>query len=116
MEARAIVKNLSVSPKKLRPILDLVRGMGAKDALTTLQFLPSPAAGDVAKVLRSAIANAENNHSLDPDDLKVTSIIADEGMKLRRVLPHPRGRAGMIHKRHSHVTVVVSEEEDTRGS
>jgi large subunit ribosomal protein L22 len=116
MKAKAIAKNLSVSPKKLRPILDVVRGMPANEALTTLQFLPSPAAADVAKVVRSAVANAENNLNLDPEDLRIVSIYADEGIKLRRILPHPRGRAGLIHKRHSHITVVVGEKEDALGS
>ncbi len=111
MEVRAVVKNLSVSPRKLRPILDAVRGRNVQDALTVLQFLPSPAAKDVAKVVKSAASNAEANLSMDPDSLRIVSIVADEGIKLRRFLPHPRGRAGLIHKRHSHITVVVDEKE-----
>ena len=111
MEVRATVKNISVSPKKLRPIVDAVRGKAVPEALTILRFLPSPAAGEVAKVIKSASANAENNFQLDPDSLRIALIQAQEGMKLRRFLPKPRGRAGLIHKRHSHITVVVSEEE-----
>ena len=111
MEVRAVVKNLSVSPRKLRPILDAVRGRNVQDALTVLQFLPSPAAKDVAKVVKSAAANAEANLSMDPDSLRIVSIVADEGIKLRPFLPHPRGRAGLIPKRHSHITVVVDEKE-----
>lgn len=75
-----------------------------------LRFVPSPAAGEVAKVIKSAAANAENNFQLDLGSLRVVEIHANEGMKLRRFLPMPRGRAGLIHKRHSHITVVVSEE------
>ena len=111
MEARAIAKNVGVSPKKLRPIVDTVRGKAVAEALEILRFLPSPAAADVAKVIKSAAANAENNYQMNPDSLRIVSIGADEALKLRRMLPMPRGRAGLVHKRHSHITVVVGEEE-----
>ena len=111
MEVKARAKNISVSPKRIRPIVSAVRGMHVPEALTVLKFIPSPAAGEIAKVIKSAAANAENNFQLDPDSLRVVAITANEGMKLRRFLPMPRGRAGLVHKRHSHITVVVSEEE-----
>ena len=111
MEVKARAKNISLSPKRIRPIVSAVRGLAVPEALTVLRFLPSPAAADIAKVIKSAAANAENNFQLDPDSLRVVDIRADEGMKLRRYLPMPRGRAGLIHKRHSHITVIVSEEE-----
>ena len=111
MEVRAISKNLSVSPKKLRLIVDAVRGKPVPEALMVLGLLTKPAAKDVAKAIKSAAANAENNHRLDPDGLRVVQIKADEGIKLRRMMPMARGKAGAIHKRHSHITVVVSDEE-----
>ena len=111
MQVRAFAKNLHVSPKKLRRILDVVRGRPVNEALKVLRFLPSPAARDVAKVVRSAAANAENNYQLNADSLRIVQITADEGMKLRRYQPMARGRAGLVRKRHSHVTVVVDEEE-----
>ncbi len=110
MEATARAKNVGVSPKKLRPILNTVKGKSVKEALITLQFLSSPNAKEVAKVIKSAASNAENNLRLDPDSLRVVQIKADDGLKLRRMLPHSRGRAGVVHKRHAHITVVLGEE------
>lgn len=112
MEVKATAKNISISPKKLKPLVSAVRGQPVSEALTMLRFVPSPAANEVAKVIKSAASNAENNFQLDPDTLRVVEIHANEGMKLRRFLPMPRGRAGLIQKRHSHITVVVSEKEE----
>lgn len=111
MEVIAIAKNVSISPKRLRPLLDAVRGKHVQEALAALSLLPKHAAADVAKAIKSAVANAENNYSRDPDGLRIVMIRADEGIKLRRFMPHPRGRAGAVRKRHSHITVVVSDEE-----
>ena len=116
MEVRAIAKNISVSPKKLHRIVDTVRGKSVGEALLILQFLPTPAAHEVAKVVKSAAANAENNFQMDPERLRIVGITADEGMKLRRFQPMARGRAGSVHKRHSHITVVVDHEEVKNGS
>ena len=111
MEVRAVAKNIHVSPRKVRRILDVVRGRPVSEALTVLKFLPSPVAADVAKVVKSAAASAENNYQMDPDSLKIVHITADDGLKLRRFQPMARGRAGLVHKRHSHITVIVDEAE-----
>jgi large subunit ribosomal protein L22 len=111
MEVRSVARNLSVAPKKLRPIINTVRGKPVQEAMVILQFLAQPAANDVAKVIKSAAASAENNYQLNPDALRVVTIKADEGIKLRRMRPMARGKAGVINKRHTHITVVVSDEE-----
>lgn len=110
MEVRAVARNISVSPQKMRRIIDTVRGMNTTAAMTALKFMPSPAAAEVAKAVKSAVANAENNFQMDPDSLRIVVITADEGLKLRRFQPMARGRAGTVHKRFSHITVVVDEE------
>lgn len=107
---KATSKGVGYSPKRLKPILGLVRGKGVQEALTILQYLPSPAAREVYKVVRSAAANAENNQLMDPRNLKVQSIVADPGPTLKRFEPRARGRVGRIAKRTSHITVVVDEE------
>ena len=76
-----------------------------------MRFLPTPAAHEVAKAVKSAAANAENNYQMNPDSLRVVSITANEGMKLRRFQPMARGRAGTVRKRSSHITVTVDEQE-----
>ena len=111
MEVKSIAKNVSVSPKKLRLIINTVRGKPVPEALVLLGLLAKPAAKDVAKAIKSAAANAENNHQLDPDGLRISEIRADEGIKLRRMMPMARGKAGAINKRHSHIVVVVSDGE-----
>ena len=109
-EVKATAKGLGASTKRLRPILDLVRGKPVNDALDTLSLLPSPWARAVAKVVKSAAANAENNLLMDPDRLVLVSIVADQASSLKRFRPRARGRIGRITKRSSHVTVVVNEE------
>ena len=98
-----------MSPQKVRLVLDVVRGKPAQQALAILQFLPQRAARPVAKALKSAVANAENNFNMDPDDLVVTACAADEGRTLKRWRPRARGRVNQILKRSSHITVVVAE-------
>ena len=111
MEVLAKTKNVGVSPKKLKWIVDTVRGKRVDEAMVTLKFLPSPAAREVLKVVKSAAANAENNFHMDTASLKILRISADKGMTLRRADPKPRGRAGEVNKRYSYITVVVTEEE-----
>ena len=108
---QAVAKNIRVSPSKVRPILDAVRGKGVEEAILILSFLPSPAARQVMKVVQSAAANAETNHMMARPDLQITAIHADLGMILKRFRAHARGRAGRILKRSSHITVVVDEKE-----
>jgi large subunit ribosomal protein L22 len=92
---------------KARRVINLVRGLPAKQALTVLQFAPQAASEPVYKVLASAIANAENNERLDPDSLLVSEAYVDEGPTLKRFRPRAQGRAYRIRKRTCHITVVV---------
>jgi len=111
MEVRAISKDTGVSPRKVRPLVNMVRGKKVDEALTILRFASTPTALVVAKVVKSAAANAENNFQMTPADLKIISISADEARTLKRYRPRPRGRASSILKRSSHITVIVSEQE-----
>jgi large subunit ribosomal protein L22 len=96
-----------VTPMKARRIIDLIRGKGAQDSLAMLKFAPQAASEPVAKVLASAIANAENNFSLDPETLIISRAFVDEGPTLKRFRPRAQGRAFRIRKRTSHITIEV---------
>jgi large subunit ribosomal protein L22 len=109
MEVRAISKDTGVSPRKMRLLVDMVKGKKVEDALNILKFAPTPNAQIVAKTIKSAAANAENNFQMTPSDLKIVKISADEARTLKRFMPRARGRANQILKRSSHITVVVSE-------
>ena len=111
MEVRAISKNTGVAPRKVRLIINMVRGKKVEEALSMLQFTPSPTARVVAKTIKSAAANAENVFQMSPSDLKIVEISADEARTLKRYRPRSRGRVSPILKRSSHITVVVAEEE-----
>ena len=111
MPISATAKDTGVSVTKMKLILDLVRGLNVEEALHILQFLPSPAAAKIAKVVRSAAANAENELFINITDLKIVKIYANQGPSLKRFRARARGRANKIIKRNSHVTVVVDEEE-----
>ena len=106
---RAMAKQVGASPKRLKPILALVRGRGVDEAIDTLRLLTSPWAGTVAKVVQSAAANAENNLLMDRDNLRIVQITADQARPLKRFRPRARGRIGRITKRSSHITVVVDD-------
>jgi len=110
MEVRATAKGIRTSPLKLRPIVNAVRGRRVDEALTILDFLTSPSARTVAKVVKSAASNAENNYEMTPGDLKIVSIYVDEGRRMKRFRAGPRGRVKPLVKRSSHITVVVREE------
>jgi large subunit ribosomal protein L22 len=105
--ARAVAKHVRISATKARRVVNLVRGLPAKDALTVLQFAPQAASEPVYKVLASAIANAENNERLDPDSLLVSEAFVDEGPTLKRFRPRAQGRAYRIRKRTCHITIAV---------
>jgi large subunit ribosomal protein L22 len=109
---RAVAKQIGASTKRLRPILDLVRGKQVDEAINTLNLLPSPWAKTVAKVVNSAAANAETNLLLNRNALRIVQITADQARSLKRVRPRARGRIGRITKRSSHITVVVDEAEE----
>jgi large subunit ribosomal protein L22 len=110
MEVRAVAKDVNISPRKARLIVDTIRGKRVDEALTILQFLPTPAARVVARAVKSATANAENTFQMTAGELKIASIYADVGHTLHRLRPRARGRATRIHKRSSHITVIVAEE------
>ncbi|WP_216210485.1 50S ribosomal protein L22 [Amycolatopsis aidingensis] len=95
------------SPTKVRRVIELIKGRSANEALAVLRFAPQAASGQLAKVLSSAMANAENNLDLDPDTLWVKNAYADEGPTLKRIRPRAQGRAYRIRKRTSHITVEV---------
>jgi large subunit ribosomal protein L22 len=105
--ARAIARHVHISPTKARRVINLVRGLPAKEALTVLQFAPQAASEPVYKVLASAIANAENNERLDPDSLLISEAYVDEGPTVKRFRPRAQGRAFRIRKRTCHITIEV---------
>lgn len=111
MEVKAVLKNTGFPVRKVRLMVDMVRGKKVDHALGLLRFTRSPMAIAVAKVVKSAAANAENNFQMVPSDLKIVSIFADEARSMRRHRPRARGRAGVIAKRSSHITVIVAEQE-----
>ena len=110
MAVQAKAKNIGVSPKKVRQVLDVIRGKRVEEALELLHLLPTPTAAQVAKVVNSAAANAENNLMMARDQLRIVSTYADPGIILKRIRARPRGRVGRIKKRRSHITVVVDQE------
>ncbi|MFA5530768.1 MAG: 50S ribosomal protein L22 [Thiohalomonadaceae bacterium] len=109
MATAAVLKYAKVSPQKCRLVADQVRGLAAEKALQVLTFSPKKGSDLVKKVLESAIANAEHNDGADIDELKVKSIMVDEGPVMKRVHARAKGRANRITKRTSHITVVVAE-------
>ncbi|MGH2993028.1 MAG: 50S ribosomal protein L22 [Solirubrobacterales bacterium] len=109
---RASARYLRTSPRKVRLVADQVRGLPIDDARALLQFSPRGAARDVAKLLDSAAANAENNHELVADDLRIAEIYVDEGPTLRRWRPRARGRATKIDRRTSHLTLALTPVEE----
>ncbi|OGN97785.1 MAG: 50S ribosomal protein L22 [Chloroflexi bacterium RBG_13_51_36] len=112
MKAKAIANDIGISPQKVRLVIDMVRGKKVDEALTVLRFLPSPTAKAVAKVIKSAVANAENNFQMSPAQLRIADIFADKGHTLKRFRPQSRGRISPILKRSSSITVFVTEEEE----
>jgi len=105
--ARAHAKGVRMSPRKLRRVIDLVRGKKGVEAMTLLRFMPYAAARVVEKLLASAMANAENNKGLDSSRLVISTAFVDGSMMLKRVQPRAQGRAYPIKKRSSHVTIEV---------
>jgi large subunit ribosomal protein L22 len=111
VEVRALAKDTRISPRKVRPLVDMVRGKKVDDALTLLNFTPTPTAKVVAKVIKSAAANAESNFQIPSSELKIVKIVADEAPTLKRHRPRSRGRVSPILKRSSHITVIVADQE-----
>lgn len=112
-EAMAKARQIRVSPRKLDIVAGIIRGKNVNSALAELTFSKRRIAGDVKKLLQSAIANAENNHQLDVDQLYVAEASVGKGLVMKRWQPRARGRVGRIHKPFSELTLVVREREET---
>jgi large subunit ribosomal protein L22 len=113
VRATATAKFLRGSTRKARLVVDVVRGRPVEEAMALLKFMPQAAAKDVAKVVKSAAANAESNHNLAADELFIVDARADEGPTLKRFQPRAQGRAFPIHKPMTHISVTVADREDT---
>ena len=109
MEAKAVAKYVRIAPRKVRVVMNLVRGKSVAEAFAILKFTPKAGADVIEKVLKSAVANAENNFDMNVDKLYISSAYVDQGPTLKRIHPRSRGQAFSILRRTSHVTVVVSE-------
>lgn len=111
MEARAILKNARIAPRKVQIVLDLIRGKDLDVAMATVRHTPKSACEYLEKLLKSATANAENNHNMDKENLYVAECFVCPGPVLKRIMPRAQGRAFRILKRTSHVTLVLKEKE-----
>lgn len=109
MEAKAVARQVRVSPIKVRRVLELIRGKKVGDAIVTLRYSTQKSACIVSKVLQSAVANAEHNYGMDTDKLRIVTATADEGPRMKRFRPVSMGRAHAYIHRTSHVTVTVAE-------
>ncbi len=114
MEARAITKFIRLSPRKVRLVVDQIRGKGVEEALNILKFTPKRSALIVSKTLRTAVANAESTQSVDVDQLYVKQSKVDEAGMWKRFTPRAQGRATRIRKRLSHITIVLDEMSERR--
>lgn len=112
MEARAVARQVRISPRKARLVVDLIRGKEVGEAIAILRHTPKKASPIVEKVLKSAIANAEHNYEMDPNKLVISKAYVDEGVTLKRFRPRAQGRATRINKRTSHITIVVTEKKE----
>jgi len=110
MESRAILRYARITPRKARRVVDLVKGKNAGDAILFLRFMPYRGARIVEKVLESAMANAEQKKAVNPESMKIVRAFVDQGPATKRVEPRAMGRANVIKKRTSHITLVLSEE------
>lgn len=111
MEARAIAKHIRISPRKVNVVIDLIRGKKVGEALAILKHTPKAASEILEKILNSAVANAENNHNMNVDNLYISEAYANQGPTLKRFRPRAQGRGVRILKRTSHITLVVKEKE-----
>ena len=109
METRAVAKFIRVSPRKIRLVMDQVRGRKVEESLNILSFAPQKGARILKKLINSAVANAEQNSNVDVDSLYVKRVYADEGPTMKRWRPRAQGRATRINKRTSHLTIIVDE-------
>ncbi|CQR48518.1 50S ribosomal protein L22 [Paraliobacillus sp. PM-2] len=112
MQAKSVAKTVRIAPRKVRLVIDLIRGKDVGEAIAILKHTQRGASPVVEKVLNSAIANAEHNYEMNPDDLYISEAYVNEGVTLKRFRPRAQGRASQINKRTSHITVVVSEKKE----
>lgn len=112
MQAKAVANQVRIAPRKVRLVIDLIRGKQVGEAIAILRNTPKAASPVVEKVLKSAIANAEHNYEMEPNNLVITQAFVDEGVTLKRFRPRAMGRASRINKRASHITIVVSEKKE----
>ena len=111
MEARAYLRNVRIAPRKVKIVCDLIRGKDAGEAVAIIMNTPKAASELLIKLLKSAIANAENNHGMNPENLYVSEVYVTPGPVMKRVMPRAQGRAFRILKRTSHITLVLKEKE-----
>lgn len=111
MEARAYLKNARIAPRKVQIVLDLIRGKDTETAMAILKHTPKAACEYLEKLLKSAVANAENNFGMDRDNLYISECFVCPGPTIKRIMPRAQGRAYRILKRTSHVTLAVKEKE-----
>ena len=110
-EASATLKYARISSRKVKIVADLIRGKNVDEALATVKFTPKAASEIIEKLLKSAIANAENNHNMKSNNLYVDQIYANQGPTLKRIRPAAKGSAVIIRKRTSHITIVLKERQ-----
>ena len=110
-ESRATLKFARISARKVKIVADLIRSKNVDEALATVKFTPKAASEIIEKLLKSAIANAENNHNMDGKNLYISEIYANQGPTLKRIRPAAKGSAVRIRKRTSHITIVLSEKK-----
>ena len=111
LEARAQARYVRIAPRKVRLVLDLIRGKHVDEAIKILRFTPKAASKPLEKLLHSAVANAENNNEMNRDSLYISECYADQGPIMKRYRPRAMGRAGSIHKKTSHITIILKEKE-----
>lgn len=112
MQARAVARYVRIAPRKARQVLDEIRGRRVDEAAAILRHTPRAAAAVLLKVLNSAVANAENNHEMNRNALIVSKAFVDQGATMKRIRPRAQGRAALIRKKTSHITIIVGEKED----
>lgn len=110
MESKAILKYARITPRKARRVVDLIKNKSAGDALVYLRFMPYRGARFIEKLVKSAMANAEQKKAVNPEEMKIVRVYVDQGPVMKRMEPRAMGRANVIRKRSSHITVILSEE------
>ena len=110
MESKAILKYARITPRKARRVVDLIKNKSAGDALVYLRFMPYRGARFIEKLVKSAMANAEQKKAMNPEEMRIVRAYVDQGPVMKRMEPRAMGRANVIRKRSSHITVILSEE------